>query len=95
MTGCGDRERRRNRAYIRAVADRIVEWDPIGLIGIGAPLDEYDCLIAPVLGGLKEGLSPRELAAALDSFIESHFEVEAAGTAEFAAAIVAWDRGRS
>jgi hypothetical protein len=92
--GTRDDERRRDRAYIRAVGDRIVDWDPIGLIALGAPSDEYHCLVGPVIGGLRQGLSPDELAAALDRFIDSHFAVNATGTAEFAIKIIAWDQGQ-
>ena len=87
-----DRQARRaDRASLRDLEARIVAWDPVGLIGSGAPIDEYDCLVGPVAGGLRAGLSAEELAETLDRFIESHFGLKASGAAEFAADVIAWD----
>lgn len=38
---------KRRFAELRALVN---EWDPIGLIEAGAPEDEFDCLVGPILG---------------------------------------------
>jgi hypothetical protein len=86
--------RRADREYLRELEARIVSWDPVGLIASGAPLDEYDCLVSPVAGGLRRGLSPEELAATLDRFILGHFGLQAQGTAAFAVEVIGWDHSQ-
>ncbi|MCI0573967.1 MAG: hypothetical protein L0Y66_24810 [Myxococcaceae bacterium] len=34
--------------------DMVVEWDPLGLIAMGSPRDEYDCLVGQLLRRLQE-----------------------------------------
>jgi len=50
-------------------------WDPIGVIGIGAPLDEYDCLIGPLLRMLESGESDKAIVAYLHREGTEHFGV--------------------
>ena len=88
-----NRQRRRdNREYLRELYRRIVAWDPIGLIALGAPNDEYDCLIASVVSGLREGLAPHELARVLRDRIVEHFGEEPSGADRFAVEITDWHR---
>jgi hypothetical protein len=68
-----DRHRRETAQLVREIRARIWAWDPVGLHG--APDDEYDCLIGPVTGGLREGLTPGVLAQRLGAFIGEHFGV--------------------
>ena len=64
-----EERRRRDRDCVRALGVRVTAWDPIGLIAIGAPPDEYDRLIGPITSGLRQGVTSDGLAAALDRFI--------------------------
>ena len=63
--------RREDREFLRMLSDRIWAWDPIGVAGIGAPNDEYDCLVAPVSGWLKEGLAASAIAERLDRLMRA------------------------
>lgn len=79
----------------------INEWDPVGLLALGAPSDEYDCLVAPTLSQLANGISPAELAALLGAHIKDHFGVKdhfavrAARAQQFAELASTWYRSRS
>ncbi|MFF8985896.1 hypothetical protein ACF08E_21240 [Streptomyces globisporus] len=43
------------------------EWDPIGVA------DEYDCMLAPLLGRLRRGADQAEIAAFLRTELVEHF----------------------
>jgi hypothetical protein len=79
--------RRRERA-LRALLN---EWDPIG-VALDGPEDEYDCLIAPVLQRLKDGVPAAELTAFLATQLEEHFGLrgDATDIVEFATRAKAW-----
>lgn len=68
-------------------------WDPIGVIEHGAPLDEYDCMIAPVLDLLDAGAGADGIARFLRSELGEHFgldpEHHAAGIALVSSRVVA------
>jgi len=68
------------------------EWDPIGLLSLGFPDDEYDCLVGPLSGMLRQGLSAEALTTALDRQISDHFGVDAIGASAFATAALDWYR---
>lgn len=71
--------------------DLVNESDPIGLIGTGAPTDEYDCLMGPLLRRLQAEHSIEEIAAFLDREMIEHFGVpDVAGHLPFAAKAQAW-----
>ena len=71
--------------------DLINEWDPIGLIDEGAPEDEYDCLVGPVLRHLEARTPVHEIAAFLDREMAEHFGASGAtGSVAFAAKAQAW-----
>ena len=89
-----EQTRRDDREYIRELSRRIAAWDPIGLLAIGAPKNEYDCLVAPVVSGLKGGLGSREFARLLRERIVEHFGVEPTGPDRFAVEIIEWHRSR-
>jgi len=76
------------------VRARVWQWDPIGLVDMGAPEDEYDCLIGPVTSSLRRGVTADELTAALDEHVADHFGVTASGTQAFARELVAWHAAR-
>ena len=48
-------------------------WDPIGLIALGLPEDEYDCIVGPVLRLLESHKSRHEIASYLDCEMSEHF----------------------
>jgi hypothetical protein len=35
--------------------DLVIAWKPNGLIAIGSPRDEYDCLLGPLMRDLEQG----------------------------------------
>lgn len=59
-----------------AVRDVLNAWDPIGVIEHGAPADEYDCLIAPILQRLDGGADATGIAAFLRSELTEHFGLD-------------------
>lgn len=72
-----DRSRRRDRRReIRFAARRIhhslVDWGPIG----GAPDDEYDCMIWPIMSRLASGTDVDSLAQWLMEHTEQHLGIE-------------------
>ena len=70
----------------------IDEWDPIGLLMMGAPSDEYECLAGPTFSRLAQGITVDELAQWLKKHSLEHFDVAAADSASFASKAVAWYR---
>jgi hypothetical protein len=84
------RRHTRLRKLNRGLQDLIDEWDPVGLLQIGAPKDEYDCLVGPILLHLERGDSPAQLAAWLQSYIADHFEMSAPDALPFAQKARAW-----
>jgi hypothetical protein len=55
--------------------DLVNEWDPIGLIEAGAPRDEYECLVGPILRRLEAQNPVHEIAGFLDHQMVEHFGV--------------------
>ena len=51
-------------------------WDPIGIMQHGAPRDEYDCLIAPVLDLLEAGADAEGIARFLRAELGEHFGLD-------------------
>jgi hypothetical protein len=90
MTDQSERKRRAFNALIPDVRARISAWDPAGLTEVGAPDDEYDCLVGPVAAGLREGLSADALADQLRTVVLDDFGIEPKGTEAFAKDIVKW-----
>jgi hypothetical protein len=76
----------------RQLQDLIDQWDPVGLLRIGAPPDEYDCLAAPMLGRLAKSATASELSEWLTSYCKEHFGVPARGPRGFAAKAFKWYR---
>lgn len=83
-------DRRAVRQVIREVRARIWAWDPVGLAEMGAPEDEYDCLVGPVTGALREGLSAEDMAARLRAHGTEHFSAQLGGTQAFSESLIAW-----
>jgi hypothetical protein len=66
-------------AYKRAlevVGSVVREWDPYGLIGGGAPEDEFDSEIAAVVTQIPRIKTEKEAALALSRVFSSAFEAE-------------------
>ena len=51
----------------------LCEWDPIGVITVGAPRDEYDCLIGPLLTLLQSGAGSADIEGYLRKELVDHF----------------------
>ncbi|WP_343035899.1 hypothetical protein [Streptomyces cyaneogriseus] len=66
------------------------EWDPVGVAD--AVPDEYDCMLAPLLGRLHGGAGQEEIAAFLRYELEDHFGLDALGVRcdAVAARVTAW-----
>jgi hypothetical protein len=80
-------ELRKRWAELRTL---INEWDPVGLIEAGAPHDEYECVVGPVLRMLEENVSASEVAAFLQREFDEHFGVSCGDAAPFAASTKQW-----
>jgi hypothetical protein len=80
----------------RELRDLLNEWDPVGAIRAGAPTDEYDCLVWPLMRRLGGGETMEALVAFLDGELTGHFGLSAAdhGTQAFARRARAWHEGR-
>ncbi|WP_371678096.1 hypothetical protein [Streptomyces sp. NBC_01276] len=65
-----------NTATERALRGLLNEWDPIGVAD--AVDDEYDCLLAPLLGRLCKGADRAEIEAFLRHELEDHFGISPA-----------------
>ncbi|KOU14516.1 hypothetical protein ADK52_36790 [Streptomyces sp. WM6372] len=66
------------------------EWDPIGVADLVR--DEYDCMLAPLLGRLCGGTSQTEIGEFLRHELEDHFGLDPLGLRPdaMAARVVAW-----
>ena len=84
------RRHTRVRQLNRGLQDLIDQWDPVGLLKLGAPTDEYDCLVGPILSHLKRGESSDQLAAWLGPYIADHFGVPCPDARRFAVRARAW-----
>ena len=67
------------------------EWDPAALVSAGAPADEYECLVGPLLSRLSQGLSPLELGEWLRADVTDHFGFSK-DTEQFARRVIDWYR---
>ena len=64
---------RPDRKAADLVRSHVNAWDPIGLVSLGCPDDEYDCIATPLIGLLARGASDEEVLAWLDRMIPDHF----------------------
>ena|ERR1700690_1624916 len=80
-----------SRRRWRELRNAVNAWDPVGLIGLGAPADEYECLVDPLMRMLENGSRPDEIVSYLDQHIPDHFGVSIpVGAQEFTNGIVNW-----
>lgn len=88
------RELRQRSSQLREL---MCDWDPIGIMdNPGAPRDEYDCLLSPLLTLLASSASEAEIAKYLRHQIVHHFGLSSADYDFTAVAkrVQAWyDRG--
>lgn len=82
--------RQQLRQRFSELRDLVNAWDPVGLIASGARLDEYDCIVGPVLRRLEEHQSATMIAAYLSTEFNEHFGVPARDPEVFAEQAVAW-----
>lgn len=89
------KQRSSAKQIMREMRDLINQWDPIGLLEMGAPDDEYECLVGPVLTRLSKRSSPQDLAVWLKSHITDHFGLAPSPAEPFAEKAVALYRNRT
>jgi hypothetical protein len=74
--------------------DLVVGWDPLGLIHIGSPRDEYDCLLGPLMRYLEQRAPDGIISSYLQHEFSGHFGVSAypseAERTRFAQTVRAW-----
>jgi len=78
-------QREGKRRYLRlraAVSEAVNRADPVGLLEIGAPSDEYDPEVGTVLPRLREAKSPGDVARILHEEFVRWFGSEQAGDVE-------------
>ena len=64
------------RRAIEVVAAVIREWDPYGLLGMGAPQDEFDSEIASVVAQIPRIAGPEDAVHAISRVFASAFDRE-------------------
>jgi hypothetical protein len=77
----------------RELRTLLVEWDPIGVMGPdGAPEDEYDCMLWPLMRLLEAGGSATDLSQHLMNELQEHFgqPTEPRDVEPFASRAKAW-----
>ncbi len=90
MTDKSERDRAVTSEFIREIRVRIWAWDPIGLASLGAPEDEYDCLVGPVTGALREGLPADVVASRLRGYVLAHFGSQPEDIESFVDDLIRW-----
>lgn len=81
------RELRQRSLELRSLVN---EWDPIGLIAAGAPLDEYECVTGPLLRMLEERAGTETIANYLATEFAEHFGVPITDAAAFSKRASSW-----
>jgi hypothetical protein len=85
---------KKERKSVRGQRDELLTlvngWDPAGLIGAGAPRNEYDSLVDRLLGILSGKAGREEVAEFLGRELREHFEASPADTSQFATKAVTW-----
>ena len=61
---------RKRWAELRAL---VADWDPLGLLAVGGPGDEYDCLVGPLMRLLENRARGDEISAFLEGEFSGHF----------------------
>ncbi len=66
---------RDNKRKITALRTLVNAWDPVKLLSLGAPEDEYDCFVNGLYSLLKEGATRKRLSAFIQCELSEHFHV--------------------
>jgi hypothetical protein len=79
---------------IEALRGLLLEWDPLGVADLAS--DEYDCLLGPHIGKLRDGMSASGLGDFLEGELIHHFGVfpQPSRPRDVAQRLVAWYAGR-
>jgi hypothetical protein len=79
-----------NSATVRGLRELLNEWDPVGVADDVE--DEYDCMLAPLLGRLSRGAGRAEIGAYLRHELAEHFGLAPGGPEPdaVAARLTAW-----
>ena len=78
------------RVRYRELRDLVNSWDPVGLIADGAPINEYDCLVGPILRCLEGHQPASSIAEYLKREFGDRFGVPLRDPENFAAQAIAW-----
>jgi hypothetical protein len=83
-----------SRQQWQGVTARFNVWDPVGLIAGGAPQDEYEMEVGPLLSMLQRGTPASEVASYLVARFEEHYEssITESSARQFAERLVGWFR---
>lgn len=79
-----------DRRLMSEVLTRLRRWDPVGLEAMGAPEDEYECLVGPITSALRRGATASDLAVAVTSQIADQFGTRPDDSLPFATELVRW-----
>jgi hypothetical protein len=55
------------------LTELVNDWDPVGLIACGAPIDEYSFLTGQILSALYKGADVNELTTLVENEVADHF----------------------
>ena len=91
MQGTKRKQQRTERDQLLTLVN---QWDPAGLIGAGAPRDEYAALVDQLFELLAGETAEAQVAAFLDSEVREQFGMAPPQAGQFAAKILAWSRLR-
>ena len=82
-------EMRQRGRELRALLN---EWDPIGVSGVGDAVDEYDCILWPLMRMLEASESVEGIAGYLTKELREHFGLDPSdsGVLEFAVRASRW-----
>jgi hypothetical protein len=72
--------------------DLVNAHDPIGLIATGAPKDEYECIVGPLMRLLEHSAPAHEIGSFLETEFRTHFgsPISEAGAMELTTRAQAW-----
>jgi hypothetical protein len=81
-----------SRQRWRELRDLVNAWDPVGLIAAGAPEDEYECIVGPVLRLLERDAAHAAIVDYLVGECSDHFGVPIGepGAREFVVRVAGW-----
>jgi GGDEF domain-containing protein len=84
----------KQRTHVRAQREQLLtlvnSWDPAGLLGAGAPRDQYDFVIDQLLGLLSRRATKDEIAEFLEREVSARFGTKPPDAGQFATRAVAW-----